>query len=430
MNARIAIVSLLFPLFFSQLLAVGAEADTLSVFKADSVLQAGIRQYSEARFQDAVQTLSILPSDSTSSRSQFYLGMSYASMNDYENAYNCLRKSVALDSTNNATRFQYAKFLQQFGAVEEAQRQYERIVQTDTTFYPAYFQLGVLLNAQRKFPQREVEIFSHIVRNQPRDFLSLHFLGDALIRLGQVEAGRTCIATSITLNPNHFPAINQLAGLYFSKNDFAEALRLYTHAEALHPYDPNVKFNMGECYRKLKNDSAAVFCFAKALALDTTESKYAAQLGYSYFNLKEYGSSVAAYKKAIALDNENPQYWLNLALVYQRMDSTEQVVDAFEMAVSASRPDKIAEIYSQLGSYQFRRPAYREAANAYARALQFEPHNIVAHFYLGMCYDELRNKQDAVRHFQTYLRMTEGDTSVQSLRGYAKRQIDWLQKQK
>ncbi len=404
--------------------------DSMSVLVRDSVLQAGIRQYSEARFNAAVQTLSSLPTDSSSARALFYLGLSYASLNDFQNAYDCLSHSIRLDSADNSARFQYAKFLSQFGVLDEAQRQYERIIRSDTTFYPAYFQLGVLLNAQRKFPKREAEIFSRIVRYEPRDYLSLHFLGDALLRLGQFDAGRNCIATSVTLNPRHFPAVNQLASIYFSKNDYAEAIRLYLQAESLRPTDPNVAFNIGECFRKLRNDSAAVGYFGKAMLLDGTESKYPAQLGYAWFGLKQYDSSVTAYKRAIAIDNENPQYWLNLALVYQRMDSTERVVDAFEMAVSASRPDKIADIYSQLASYQFRRGDYRAAVKAYSRVLQVEPDDAVAHFYLGMSYDELKNPQDATRHFQSYLKLTEGDTTVTGLRGYARHQIDYLQKRK
>ncbi|HTP13753.1 MAG TPA: tetratricopeptide repeat protein [Bacteroidota bacterium] len=407
-----------------------AGADSISTVTRDSLLQAGIRQYSEARFNAAVQTLSSVPTDTSSARALFYLGLSYASLNDFQNAYDCLRHAVSLDSSDNAIRFQYARFLSQFGAVEEAQAQFERIVRSDTTFYPAYFQLGVLLNAQRKYPAREVEIFSRIVRYEPRDYLSLHFLGDALIRLGQFEAGRSCIATSVTLNPKHFPAVNQLAGLYFSKGDYNEALRLYLQAESLRPLDPNVAFNIGESYRKLRNDSAAVGFFEKAMMLDSTESKYPAQLGYAWFGLKLYDSSVTAYRRAIAIDNENPQYWLNLALVYQRMDSAERVVDAFEMAVSASRPDKIADIYSQLASFQFRQRDYRAAIKAYSKVLQFDPDLAVAHFYLGMSYDELKNGQDAARHYQTYLKLTEGDTTVTSLRGYARHQIDYLQKRK
>ncbi len=404
--------------------------DTLTASVKDSMLQAGIRQYSEARFDDAVRTLSVIPTDSTSSRTLFYLGMSYASMNDFQNAYDCLRQAVTFDTTNNSTRFQYAKFLGQFGAIDEAQHQYENIIRSDTTFYPAYFQLGVLLNAQRKYPGREAEIFSRIVRYEPRDFLSLHFLGDALIRLGQLDAGSNCIATSVTLNPKHFPAVIQLAGIHFSKNELDEALLLYTQAAALHPFDANVNFNIGECFRKLKNDSVAVVYFEKALELDSTESKYAAQLGYSYFNLKQYEPSVAAYKRAIAIDNENPQYWLNLALVYQRMDSTEQVVNAFEMAVSASRPDQIADIYSQLGSFQYRRSDFRGAATAYSKAIDFDNYNSDAQFYLALTYEQLSNSQNAIRHYQTYLKLTEDDTSINRQRELAKRQIEWLRKRK
>ncbi|HEY6951835.1 MAG TPA: tetratricopeptide repeat protein [Bacteroidota bacterium] len=400
--------------------------DSVTTLVGDSLFQTGVRKYSEARYEDAVRILSEIPRDTSSSQTLFYLGLSYASMNDFQNAYDCLKNAVALDSINLGLRYQYAKFLGQNGASDEAQKQYESIIQSDTTFYPAYFQLGVLINAQRKFPQREVEIFSRIVRDQPRDYLSLHFLGDALIRTGKIEAGRVCIAASVTLNPKNFPAVNQLAGINFSKGDFDQALLLYGQAESLHPFDATVKFNLGECLRKLKNDSMAVVYYQKALELDSTEARYAAQLGYSYFNLKRFDLSIAAYRRAIAIDKENPQYWLNLALVYQRMDSSQQVIDSFEWAVSASRPDKIADIYTELGGYQYRRKDYRAASQAYIKALTFEEHNTEAHFYLGMTYDQLKNPQNAIRHYQSYLKFTEGDTMMTQRRILAKQRIDWL----
>jgi tetratricopeptide (TPR) repeat protein len=372
--------------------------------------------------------LSVDNTDSVSAQTLFYLGMSYAAVNDYQSAHIILRRAVNADSANTSYRFQLAKFLTQFGSTEEARQQYERIIQADTTFLPAYFQLGVLVNAQRNDPKREEVIFRHIVRSQPRDFLSYHFLGDALIRLGSADEGRAMIATSISLNPNHVPAVTQLAGIYYSKNNLDEALRLYTKASTLRPSDPTILFNAGECLRKLRMDSAAVSFYRKAFILDTSNARYAAQLGYAYFLRKEYDSSAMMYKRAIRLDDENPQFWLNLALVYQRMDSAQQTVDAFHGAIQSSRPENIGDIYSQLGTFYYKKDKYKEALAAYNRALTFDPTHTLAHFYLGAIYDRQSNTQNALRHFETYLNFTQGDTTLNQSRDVIRKRVDQLKK--
>jgi tetratricopeptide (TPR) repeat protein len=395
---------------------------------ADSLVTVGMRLYTEGKYEHAISALSSADTDSVSAQTLFYLGMSYAAVNDYQSAHIILRRAVHADSLNPSYRFQFAKFLTQFGSTEEAQQQYERIIRTDTTFIPAYFQLGVLINAQRNDPRREEVIFRHIVRYQPRDFLSYHFLGDALIRLGSSDEGRAMIATSISLNPNHVTAITQLAGIYYLKNNLDEALRLYTKASSLRPSDPTILFNVGECLRKLRMDSAAVSFYRRAFFLDTSNARYAAQLGYAYFLRKEYDSSAVMYRRAIRLDDENPQFWLNLALVYQRMDSAQQTIDAFHGAVQASKPEKIGDIYAQLGTFYYRNDKFKEALNSYNKALTFDPTHTLAHFYLGAIYDRQSNTQNALRHFENYLNFTQGDTTLSQSREVVRKRVDQLRK--
>ena len=98
------------------------ERISLSRRTVDSLVTVGMRLYTEGKYEHAISALSSADTDSVSAQTLFYLGMSYAAVNDYQSAHIILRRAVHADSLNPLYRFQFAKFLTQFGSTEEAQQ--------------------------------------------------------------------------------------------------------------------------------------------------------------------------------------------------------------------------------------------------------------------------------------------------------------------
>ena len=150
---------------------------------ADSLIQRGISLSSEGRFREAITVFLSIGADTGSAAARFQLGLCYANINDYSQARRFLKEAIALDSNNVNYRFQYARTLTQFGSLQEAESEYWSIIQRDSLFHRALFQLGALLHDQKNY-KSSLTLFSRVISAYPDDFLSQFYVGSSLVGLG------------------------------------------------------------------------------------------------------------------------------------------------------------------------------------------------------------------------------------------------------
>ena len=402
------------------------ESNLLNVY--DTLTQSVSRFYSEGNYRKVLELTEQIDSVSVSPKLLFFRGMSYGALYNYPKAQNCFQKLIQEESTNVNYRFQFGRLLIQSGFTDEAIVQLKTCIELDSSYLPASFQLGVIYNLRKKDPEKEIEIFSFLIRQNPEDFLSLYYKGDALKRFGLADSGIEFIQKSVELNPRYFPSIIAFANYINSKKDYTGALDLYQKAGAMRPNDEDVVFQIGECYRKLGQLNEAVTQFKNAILLDSLNALYYAQLGYAYFSLGAYDSSIAAYNKAIFFDENNVQYYRNLALVFQKMDSTEGVVKSYQRGIKALHPEEISHVYNDLAAYYLGKNRWREAAEAYQQVTIFNPENESALYWAGHSYMQVSEKKSAIAAFEKYLKLTEGDTSKVNFRRYVKQSIETLRR--
>lgn len=397
--------------------------------KKDSLFQAGVQQYSEGRYADAISTLLTAQPDSSSPKAMFFLGMSYAALNDFQNAKKFFQAVIERDSANVIYRFTYARFLIQSGAIAEGRKHYETAFALDSTFTPVIFQLGLVYYDQRMH-EEAADMFRRIVEINQTDFLSHYYLGNSLVALGKQDSARTCMKISTELNPNFVPAISVLASFYYARKDYAKALELYQNAFSQRPNSADYANKIGLCYRQLNDYFNATTFFKKATELDSLTATYAANLGHVYFHENKHDSSVAAYEKAIHVDNQNPLYFSNLGLVYQQMDSVKLATQAFQKAIAVSHPEEIGYIYYQIGSMYYNRKQYKEAIAAYQRSVEIDPSNMQSQFFLGFAFEEMNDASMAMKNYRKFLTLTSDDTTKRMLQKVIQSKIQDLQKKK
>lgn len=59
----------------------------------------------------------------------------------------------------------------------------------------------------------------------------------------------------------------------------------------------------------------------------------------------------------------------------------------------------------EVGDFYFREKNYKAALSRYQEALQYKPNDAVANFRLGQCFEKMHNPQDAVEHYEAYLKV-------------------------
>ena len=76
-----------------------------------------------------------------------------------------------------------------------------------------------------------------------------------------------------------------------------------------------------------------------------------------------------------------------------------------------------------MGDFYFRQNNYKAALSRYQEALLYKPNDAVANFRSAQCFEKLNSPQDAVEHYQAYLKvMPHGPLSRDAEKALAKLQ--------
>jgi tetratricopeptide (TPR) repeat protein len=59
----------------------------------------------------------------------------------------------------------------------------------------------------------------------------------------------------------------------------------------------------------------------------------------------------------------------------------------------------------EVGDFYFRRKNYRAALDRYREALVYKPNDALANFHMGQCFEKLDESDEAVTHYQEYLKI-------------------------
>ncbi len=98
-------------------------------------------------------------------------------------------------------------------------------------------------------------------------------LGDAYFRIAkpgspELDSAEVHGKKALELNPKYALAINNLAGVYFVKNNYAKAMDMCRQALVVNPNYINAYSNMGLCYLRMGKLDSSLYVLYKAVALD------------------------------------------------------------------------------------------------------------------------------------------------------------------
>lgn len=397
--------------------------------RPDSILQSAAVLFYEGAYTRVVDLLQPGGGTVRSPKASYYLGASFAALNDPENAIRYLRIAVDSASEETAFRFQLAKSLYAYGAAGEARDQYNAILARDSEFLPALCNLGNLAFDRRDYVTA-ADMFGRAVRLNARDYLSYYNLAASLVNLGKPDSAMQFLRASIALNRRSIPSLSLLASLYYKRKEYLDAERLYGMIIARDSGNADIWAHRGYCMEKLKDPSGAVECFRNASIIDTTNATYPARLGQAYFELKIFDSAAASYIRAAELEEENPVLYLNAGLAYASMDSLARALGAFQQSYASSHTERLGLLFSQMGGVYYKQKKYRPSERAYLKALEFDPVNRQAVFFLAHAREELRDYRGAASSYARFIKLASREPTQAELVAYARKRLRELSKGK
>ncbi|WP_040484519.1 glycosyltransferase [Lyngbya aestuarii] len=337
------------------------------------------------------------------------------------------------------SQFQEANLLLRTGKLEEAVAAYRAATAENTSFYPAYqnlgetlwklgrldeaiaafrqavvlnpggvwgvYKLGELLRLQGEFQEavgylrRAVELKS--------DLAEFHLgLGAALVQLGLFSEGEGCLRRVLQFSTSSIPTVSLAEAYYFlgviksEQQQGAEAVDWYRRGWEIHPGSVDCGLALAKALGKLGRWDEAVDCYRQVAALSESGEVLFA-LGKALAELQRWEEAIAEYQGAIALGFVGAEVRHYLGYAFNQLGRYEEAVVELRQVLEVN--PKSAQVRHQLGYALMQLGRWREAALELRKAVELYPGSAVVWQQLGDVLRELGENEEAAEAYRQAL---------------------------
>ena len=198
------------------------------------------------------------------------------------------------------------------GRKMEAMRAFERVIQRDPAFTPAYAKLGKLYLGQGRYGDAE-EMLRKGLEKEPGD-------ADLWTSLGEVHRDqgrwRECLKAyleAVRFGEEDDALHNNLGNAYQMTGKPQEALVHHLRALEINPGDARTWLNIGNAHLMM--------------------GEYQESIGNAHLMEEAYQESRSAYLKAIELDSLFAGAWMNLGILHEKLGQMSAALEAYERGV-------------------------------------------------------------------------------------------------
>jgi tetratricopeptide (TPR) repeat protein len=241
---------------------------------------------------------------------------------------------------------------------------------------PVSYERALSLIKQQQIEQG-IALLRKILEQSPDDLRAHNLLGIALTTSGKIEEANTHFQRAITLNPEFYPALKNLAINEMRLNRIAEAKAHLAQALQLEPNDPVVHLALGEIH----------------------------------FQGKQFREAVDHYDRSLELPFRDPRTVLNYATSCLESNQPEKAIgllDKLPPKADALSRFEAGMIFARLGRYESAATRFEEARKGYP-----DPYEVA--FNLTLAYVKSRNYKAAIRTAQEFLAQGKGKADLYNL---------------
>jgi tetratricopeptide (TPR) repeat protein len=245
----------------------------------------------------------------------------------------------------------------------------------------------------------------------PRDFISVAYLGEAFLRkaretgdVADYERAEAALRTSLGIKPDYSFAVAYLGAALFSKHEFGDALELASRVYAADPRALQALATVGDAQLELGNYPAAAAAYEELAAHDSSPAVLSRRAHLAWLQGQtaaaiEQMKQAAAESATMDLSPENAAWYeYQLGELYFNTGRVDEAALHYEAALQ--RFDHYYLALAGLGKARAAQGRYDDAVALYTRAVTIipQPEFLAA---LGDVYTVLGRSEDAQRQYDT-----------------------------
>lgn len=181
-------------------------------------------------------------------------------------------------------------------------------------------------------------------------------------------------------------------------NNYKLAVENFDKAIELEPNNAETYFMRGDAQSRLKNFSAAIEDFTKALKMKPEEKIYKKR-GEVYLEIFENEKAIADFNKALDF-SENSSVYKGLAIAYANLKNKKLALENFNKFVELSGEENF---YNELGEIYFALGEFENATENFSKYIELDKFTLESYYLRGRSYFEQKNFVKALADFEEYV---------------------------
>jgi tetratricopeptide (TPR) repeat protein len=263
----------------------------------------------------------------------YVLGLAYGSKNDYANANEAFKKSLAL-SPEHATDIKQQRerfYIDLFNGgvnqvkqdkLDDAADKFKTAIDIIPDRTGAYKNLAFTYTKQQK-DSLAIDVYLKAIQVDPKDLDLKNFLGTLYYRNKQYDKAIAILSeitnTADKQTKQYSEAIYSLAYSYDLSGQPDKAIDTYQKALDAVPGDKDLMFNLGRLYYMQNKYDKAVESFLKVLAVQPDDFDANMNVGNAYQQLGKFLEAKPYHIKSTEIKPDNSTAWYCLGVDYVRI---------------------------------------------------------------------------------------------------------------
>lgn len=214
-------------------------------------------------------------------------------------------------------------------------------------------------------------------------------------------------------DPSNFQAKRELAILCLDLGFEKIALKHLNALTLMFPNDPNLHFNVGICWEKLKHPKFAIKAYERAIALKDDDPDFLFNLAIVLEELGQDDASMLNFKKVIYLENEDPNAFFYIGCLYLKRGDHQNALKCFKKSIQLNYSDYFAHFYLAQEYKAMGETAL--AIEEYEKVLELSSDYSWANFNLAQIYYEMGDVSRAIENLERTVEKNPKDVEAYKL---------------
>lgn len=326
-----------------------------------------------------------------------------------QKAAQILGKSHFFYPNLSARAFYYKGLMAETTNPNEALSNYRQALTADSSFAPAYNDLGRLLYLKKSYPEAQ-GIFEKGLQFAPNwSFLHLNY-GMVLVAQNRLAEAEAAYKKAIEIKPDDATAFKNYGNLLAGQNKGTEAEAAYIKSIELNPKDPETYNNYGMLLNGQKRYSEAETAYKKAIELQPDNALVYSNYGIVLAIQNRQAEAEFVFKKSIQLNPNDGQTHFNYGILLATQNRTAEAETAYKKAIELNPNDAI--VYNSYGVLLAAQNRLAEAEKAYKKFVELNPENALVYGNYGNLLARQGRQRDAETAYKRSIELNPNDANV------------------